>query len=85
LLPKCTGFYDKNGVCHRGIDSSVWENLAEMTADSMRVLLLASADRDFDEKNATLTLIALVGIRDSLRPETKNAWRPFAVRAFKPL
>ena len=73
LLPKCTGYYDKNGACHRGIDSSVWENLAEMTADSMRVLLLASSDRDFDEKNATLTLIALVGIRDSLRPETKNA------------
>ena len=73
LLPRCTGFYDKNGVYHRGLDASVWENLTDMTEDSMRVLLLATADRDFDEKNATLTLVALVGIRDSLRPETKNA------------
>ena len=73
LLPKCSGYYDKNGVYRRGLDSAVWENLAEMTADSMRVLLLAEADRDFDDKNATLTLIGLVGIRDSLRPETKNA------------
>ena len=73
LLQKCTGFYDKNGLYHRGLESSVWENLSAMTEDSMRVLLLAQADRDFDEKNATLTVIALVGIRDSLRPETKNA------------
>ena len=73
LLPKCSGYYDKNGVYHRGLDGTVWENLSEMTADSMRVLLLAEADRDFDEKNASLTLIGLVGIRDSLRPETVNA------------
>ena len=73
LLPKCVGYYDKNGVYHRGLDGVVWEKLSEMTADSMRVLLLAEADRDFDEKNATLTLIGLVGIRDSLRPETVNA------------
>ena len=73
LLTRCTGFYDKNGSYHRGLENCVWENLAAMTADSMRVLLLAESDRDFDDKNAALTLIALVGIRDSLRPETKNA------------
>ena len=73
LLTKCSGYYDKNGVYHRGLDGTVWEKLSEMTADSMRVLLLAEADRDFDEKNASLTLIGLVGIRDSLRPETVGA------------
>lgn len=73
LLPRCAGYYDKNGVYRKGLDGAVWESLEKMTADSMRVLLLAEADRDFDEKNAVLTLIALVGIRDSLRPETKNA------------
>ena len=73
LLTRCTGYYDKNGVCHKGLESGVWESLSAMTADSMRVLLLAEADRDFDEKDAALTLIGLVGIRDSLRPETVNA------------
>jgi len=71
LLPRCTGFYDKNGVCQKGIPSAVWSKLSEMTADAMRVLLLAQSDRDFDERDAKLTLIALVGIRDSLRPEAK--------------
>ncbi len=71
LLPRCTGFYDKNGSYQKGIPRVVWEKLAEMTADAMRVLLLAEADRDFDERDAKLTLIALVGIRDSLRPEAK--------------
>ena len=71
LLPRCTGFYDKNGNYKKGIPSMIWSKLSEMTADSMRVLLLAESDHDFDEKNAKLTLIALVGIRDSLRPEAK--------------
>ncbi|MBQ3489852.1 MAG: calcium-translocating P-type ATPase, PMCA-type [Clostridia bacterium] len=71
LLPRCTGFYDKNGCYQKGVPGVLWEKLAEMTAGSMRVLLLAEADRDFDEREAKLTLIALVGIRDSLRPEAK--------------
>ena len=71
LLPRCTGFYDKNGVYQKGIPSIVWSKLEEMTSDAMRVLLLAVSDRDFDEDNAKLTLISLVGIRDSLRPEAK--------------
>ncbi|MBR5188416.1 MAG: calcium-translocating P-type ATPase, PMCA-type, partial [Clostridia bacterium] len=71
LLPRCAGFYDKNGNYQKGIPSMMWSRLSEMTADSMRVLLLAESDRDFDEKDARLTLIALVGIRDSLRPEAK--------------
>ena len=73
LLPRCTGFYDKNGNYQKGVPSTIWNNLSEMTADSMRVLLLAESDRDFDEKDAKLTLIALVGIRDSLRPEAKSS------------
>ena len=71
LLPKCTGFYDKNGCYQKGIPSGIWSKLSEMTSDAMRVLLLAESDRDFDERDAKLSLIALVGIRDSLRPEAK--------------
>lgn len=73
LLPKCAGYYDKNGVSRDGIPKNVWEKLSLMTDDAMRVLLLATADRDFDDKNAKLKLIALVGIRDSLRPEARSA------------
>ena len=73
LLPRCTGYFDKDGVYRSGLQPAVWEALSRMTADAMRVLLLAVADRDFDEKNARLTLVALVGIRDSLRPEAAKA------------
>lgn len=71
LLPRCTGYYDKNGSYQKGIPNILWSKLEEMTANAMRVLLLAESDRDFDENGAKLTLIALVGIRDSLRPEAK--------------
>ena len=71
LLPKCAGYYDKNGTVRRGLPPIVWEKLSVLTDGAMRVLLLATSDCDFDEKNAKLTLIGLVGIRDSLRPEAR--------------
>lgn len=46
--------------------------MQEMTKNAMRVLLLATADRDLDS-TTPLTLVALVGIRDTLRPEVKKA------------
>ncbi len=73
LLQKCSGFYDKNGIVRMGLPKSVWTKLSELTSLSMRVLLLATADRDFDKENAKLTFVALVGIRDSLRPEARDA------------
>lgn len=73
LLPFCGGYYDKNGIRRQGIPTSVWETLSDMTERAMRVLLLAESDSDFDEKRAKLTLIGLVAIRDSLRPEARAA------------
>ncbi|MBQ8496822.1 MAG: calcium-translocating P-type ATPase, PMCA-type [Clostridia bacterium] len=71
LLPRCIGYYDTNGIARMGLPKTVWEKLSLMTDDAMRVLLLATSDKDFDDKTAKLTLIGLVGIRDSLRPEAK--------------
>ena len=73
LLPKCSGYYDKNGMRRQGLPDTVWKMFSNMTKHAARVLLLAVSDRDFDREDAKLTLIALVGIRDKLRPEVKNA------------
>lgn len=73
LLPKCGGYYDRNGVRRTGIPDAVWKRLSDMTKSAVRVLLLAVSDRDFDREDARLTLVALVGIRDKLRPEVKDA------------
>ncbi len=73
LLPRCVSHYDKDGNIRPGVPSKIREELAAMTKSAMRVLLLATADRDFDERMAKLCLIGLVGIRDSLRPEARPA------------
>ena len=73
LLSKCVGYYDKSGAFRAGISPQCLKRFSEMTADAMRVLLLATADRPPEEQGCRLTLVALVGIRDSLRPEAKAA------------
>ena len=71
LLSRCVSHYDKNGNICQGIPKKIHEELKQMTENAMRVLLIATADRDFDERLAKLTFIALVGIRDALRSEAK--------------
>lgn len=44
-----------------------------MTKNAVRVLLLATSDRDFDQGGRKAHLVALVGIRDKLRPEVRDA------------
>ncbi len=73
LLARCVSHYNKNGNIIPGIPDRVKEALLDMTKNAMRVLLLATSDKDFDSRTAKLTLIGLVGIRDSLRPEAKAA------------
>ncbi len=75
LLSRCVSYYDKNGNIRPGIPKNVYNELSKMTENAMRVLLIATADRDFDERMAKLTFIGLIGIRDSLRPEAKPAVR----------
>ena len=73
LLSRCVSYYDKNGNIHAGIPKKIYDELESMTKNAMRVLLIATADRNFEERMAKLTFIALIGIRDSLRPEAKPA------------
>ena len=73
LLPNCGGYYDRNGVCRSGIPDFIWKRLSDMTKNAVRVLLLATSDRDYDREDARLTLVALIGIRDRLRPEVRDA------------
>ncbi len=69
LLPRCISHYDKDGIIRPGVPKKVREELEQMTKNAMRVLLLATSDRDFDDRGAKLCFIGLVGIRDSLRRE----------------
>ncbi|MBQ9747559.1 MAG: calcium-translocating P-type ATPase, PMCA-type [Clostridia bacterium] len=73
LLSRCVSHYDKDGRIVPGVPERVRDMLREMTGDAMRVLMIATADRDFDSRMARLTFIALIGIRDSLRPEAAAA------------
>ncbi len=73
LLPRCVSHYDKNGEIRSGVPNSVRGAFSEMTEKAMRVLLLAVCDRNFDEKGAKLIFLALVGIRDGLREEAREA------------
>lgn len=75
LLPRCQSYLDKNGeVCKRAPSNMVYAKMTEMTKKAMRVLALAIADSDYTNPEvANLTLVALVGIRDGLRPQVKKA------------
>jgi calcium-translocating P-type ATPase len=73
LLSRCVSHYDKNGAIHPGVPKKIYEELEHMTENAMRVLLIATADRNFDERMAKLTFIGLIGIRDALRPEARPA------------
>ena len=73
LLPRCKGYYDENGNVCSGMPSFLKEQMQNFTSHAMRCLVLATADGDFEDKKTTLTFIALVAMRDSLRPEIIEA------------
>ncbi len=73
LLPRCTGYYDEKGNIGNGLPSFLKEQMQNFTSQAMRCLVLATANGVFEEKNTTLTFIALVAMRDSLRPEVGDA------------
>lgn len=78
LLHACTAYFDQQGkrkiLQDRGILERKWR---EMTRQSQRVLILATAPHMIHEDCdiGDLCLIALVGIRDQLRPEVRGAVR----------
>lgn len=75
LLPRCYGYYDKNGaLCRSSIPYGIIQKIKEMTEKAMRVLVLATSEDNFENPNtANLTLVGVVGIRDELRREVKKA------------
>lgn len=75
ILNNCTGYYDPYGK-RQSLKSSaaLLKRVEDMARRSVRVLALATAEV-LPEKGLpqNLTLVGLVGIRDDLRPEVKNA------------
>lgn len=76
ILPKCSKYYDKNGniqtIFSKGILKTKWN---EMTKNKERVVAIAAAEKntaDFENMQGVV-LIALVAIKDDIRPESKQA------------
>lgn len=76
ILPKCSKYYDKNGniqtIFSKGILKTKWN---EMTKNKERVVAIAAAEKntaDFENMQG-IALIALVAIKDDIRPESKQA------------
>ncbi len=76
ILPAATHYYAADGSIHplqnRNILKEKW---TQMTKDAMRVLAVASATAPVREGQPfpPLILIGLVGIKDEIRPEAKDA------------
>ncbi|MEA4823214.1 MAG: calcium-translocating P-type ATPase, PMCA-type [Clostridiaceae bacterium] len=68
ILPRCTRMLDESAAALPIVRRTVQNTLDSLTADGMRVLALAEGDTD-----TRLTLVALVGIRDRVRPEARDA------------
>lgn len=75
ILQRCTGYYDKDGEKkHLKNKAELFERVEEMARSSIRVLALATSEEfDGERLPKNLTLVGLVGIRDELRPDVKNA------------
>ncbi|NCA72850.1 MAG: HAD family hydrolase, partial [Sphingobacteriia bacterium] len=79
ILARCTHYYDANGV-RRALDPAkdLDGDLNRLAERSMRLLALASTDTPIGANKAlpeTMTLVAVVGLRDELRPESRAAVR----------
>lgn len=76
LLPRCNKYYDKNGkvqvIYQKDILNRQWKN---MTKNKERVIVLAVTEEKIENVSAenNFTLVALVSIKDEIRPESKAA------------
>ncbi len=75
LLPACRWYVDRDGYVQPLADRRpLTQAYREMTARAMRVLALAVCRKaPTDGRLPELTLVALLGLRDDLRPEAKPA------------
>jgi calcium-translocating P-type ATPase len=79
ILARCTHYYDAHGV-RRELDPAkdLDGDLNALAARSMRLLAVACADTPIGASKTlpeTMTLVAVVGLRDELRPESRAAVR----------
>lgn len=76
ILPRCSKYYDHNGavqtIYHKTLLNTKWK---EMTKNKERVIVLAAADRQINDpaEVPSLTLVAMVSIKDEIRPESRAA------------
>lgn len=76
ILPSVTGYYDAEGrVRTLAGQSRLREQWTKMTKAAMRVIAIAASAAPVEEGKPfpQLTLIGLVGIKDEIRPEAKEA------------
>lgn len=74
LLPRCTAHYGADGRIRSGMPATLQTTMREMTADAMRVLLLAVADPSTTTAaTGNMVLVGLLGLRDNLRPGVQQA------------
>ncbi|SHK63315.1 calcium-translocating P-type ATPase, PMCA-type [Tepidibacter formicigenes] len=76
ILEKCNYYYDKNGNRKKLINKNTLEDTIDNLASrSIRVIAVATTHENLEEdKNLEdLTLVGIMGIRDDLREESKEA------------
>jgi calcium-translocating P-type ATPase len=77
LLANCTHYFDEAGERQLLGDAAAFNHELNLLADrSMRLLAVAIGEKAFDEHKTLpthLTLVAVLGLRDELRPESKAA------------
>ncbi|MDD3832337.1 MAG: calcium-translocating P-type ATPase, PMCA-type [Oscillospiraceae bacterium] len=76
ILPHCTRYYNDAGkVCALPGRLHLENKMKEMTCRAIRVLALAVSETTVDERGSfsRLILIGLIGIRDEVRPEAREA------------
>lgn len=77
IVAQCQHYYDKEGNKQdfsQGKRDSLDQTMNEMAAQSMRVLAFAESQKELEDAfPSDLTLVAVVAIRDEMRPEAKTA------------
>ncbi|MEL4105252.1 calcium-translocating P-type ATPase, PMCA-type [Oscillospiraceae bacterium WX1] len=78
LLPRCTSYFDENGVKRKLTDRGKIQQLMDNAAkNAVRLLAVAVGDTSFsmDEPDGVLTLVGIAGIQDAVRREAAAAIR----------
>lgn len=75
IIEKCTMYFGANGeAVPLGSKENLYKKVRELSENAIRMIAVATCDSAPDGKELPegLCLVALVGIRDQIRPEAKN-------------